>query len=149
VFKDLNDEQLTVIKGYCETEDFKRGEKIFTAGEDPLNLWVVLTGQVDLHWELPGRSVSAEKTFTTLEEGATFGWSSLVPPYKYRLSAYCSSRTCTLIKIARDKLAGLFEKDSPIGYKVMTGLLSIVGSRFLDLQDEVARRRGSDILNRW
>ena len=69
VFKDLNDEQLTVIKGYCETEDFKRGEKIFTAGEDPLNLWVVLTGQVDLHWELPGRSVSAEKTLPPWRKG--------------------------------------------------------------------------------
>ena len=149
VFKDLDDGQLSVIQEYCETAEFKRGERIFNAGDDPLYLWVVMAGQVDLHWEIPGRSVSAEKTISALTETATFGWSSLVPPYKYRLSAYCGSRTCTLIKIAKDKLINLFEKEAPIGYKVMIGLLSIVGSRFQNLQDEVARRRGSDILNQW
>jgi CRP-like cAMP-binding protein len=149
VFKDLDDGQLAVIQEYCEKIEFKRGEKIFSAGDDPLYLWVVMTGQVDLHWEIPGRSVSAEKTISALTETATFGWSSLVPPCKYMLSAYCGSRTCTLIKIAKDRLIDLFEKEAPIGYKVMTGLLSVVGSRFLNLQDEVARRRGSDILNSW
>ena len=53
------------------------------------------------------------------------------------------------IKIAKDNLINLFDKEVAIGYKVMTGLLSIVGSRFLTLQDEVARRRGSDIMNQW
>jgi len=149
VFKDLNDEQLTVIQELCRVVELKRGDRIFNAGDDPLHLWVVMAGQVDLHWELPGRSVAAEKTISTLAEAATFGWSSLVPPYKYRLSAYCASRTCKLIKIAKDALINLFEKDTAIGYKVMTGLLSVVGARFLNLQDEVARRRGSDILNRW
>jgi signal-transduction protein with cAMP-binding, CBS, and nucleotidyltransferase domain len=149
VFKDLNDEQLTIIQECCQTTEFKRGDKIFGAGDEPLHLWVVLAGEVDLHWEIPGRSVSAEKTISTLTEASTFGWSSLVPPYKYRLSAYCASRTCKLIKIAKDKLINLFEKEAAIGYKVMTGLLSVVGARFLHLQDEVARRRGSDIINQW
>jgi hypothetical protein len=31
----------------------------------------------------------------------------------------------------------------------MTNLLSVVGSRFLNLQDEVAKQRGSDIMNQW
>ena len=149
VFQDLDDDQLTVIQEYCQTTEFKRGDKIFSAGDEPLFLWVVLAGEVDLHWEMPGRSVSAEKTISTLAEASTFGWSSLVPPYKYRLSAYCASRTCKVIKIAKDNLINLFEKDVAIGYKVMTGLLSIVGARFLKLQDEVAKRRGSDILNQW
>jgi len=149
VFKDLNDEQLTVIQELCRVVEFKRGDRIFNTGDDPLYLWVVMAGQVDLHWELPGRSVAAEKTISTLAEAATFGWSSLVPPYKYRLSTYCASRTCKLIKIAKDALINLFEKDTAIGYEVMTGLLSVVGARFLKLQDEVARRRGSDIIDRW
>jgi signal-transduction protein with cAMP-binding, CBS, and nucleotidyltransferase domain len=149
VFKDLDDEQLTVIQEQCETSEYMREEQIFSAGDAPRYLWVVMTGQVDLHWEIPGRSVSAEKKISSLTETATFGWSSLVPPHKYRLSAVCSSRTCTLIKISKDRLVDLFEKEASIGYKVMTGLLSVVGSRFLNLQDEVARRRGSDILNRW
>ena len=79
----------------------------------------------------------------------TFGWSSLVPPHKYRLSAYCGTRTCKVIKVERDALINLFAQDAQIGYKVMINLLSVVGSRFLNLQDEVARQRGSDIMNQW
>ena len=149
VFKDLNDDQLTVIQSYCQEVEFKRNDKIFSAGDDPLYLWVVEQGQVDLHWELPARSVFAEKAITTLSETSTFGWSSLVPPYKYRLSAHCASRTCKLIKLSRDDLINLFEQDAAIGYRVMSKLLSVVGARFLNLQDEVARQRGSDIINRW
>jgi len=149
VFKHLNDDQLTIIQEYCQTAEFKKGDKIFGVGDDPLYLWVVLTGEVDLHWEIPGRSLSAEKRISTLAEASSFGWSSLVPPHKSRLSAYCTSDTCTLVKIAKEKLTALFDKEAAIGYKVMTGLLSIVGARFLNFQDEVARHRGSDIINQW
>jgi CRP-like cAMP-binding protein len=149
VFKDLNDDQLKIIQENCQTAEFKNGDKIFSAGDDPLYLWVVLTGEVDLHWEIPGRSLPAEKKISTLAEASTFGWSSLVPPHKYRLSAYCASDTCTLVKIAKEKLTALFDNEAAIGYKVMTGLLSIVGARFLNFQDEVARHRGSDIINQW
>jgi len=148
VFNDLNNDQLKIILENCQTAEFKKGDKIFGAGEDPLYLWVVLAGAVDLHWEIPGRSLS-EKTISTLAEASTFGWSSLVPPHKYRLSAYCASNTCEVAKISKEKLTALFDKEAAIGYKVMTGLLSVVGARFLDFQDEVARHRGSDIINQW
>ena len=149
VFKELNDDQLKIIQENCQTAEFKKGDKIFGAGDDPLYLWVVLTGEVDLHWEISDRSLSAEKTISTLAEASTFGWSSLVPPHKYRLSAYCASDTCKLVKIAKEKLTALFDNEAAIGYKVMTGLLSVIGARFLDFQDEVARHRGSDIINKW
>jgi CRP-like cAMP-binding protein len=149
VFKDLNDDQLAVIQSYCQEAEFQRNDKIFSAGDDPLYLWVVHQGQVDLRWELAGRAAHAQKAITTLAPSATFGWSSLVPPYKYRLSAYCASRTCRLIRFARNDLVGLFEQDPAIGYRVMTGVLAVVGARFLNLQDEIARQRGSDIINRW
>jgi len=149
VFNDLNDNQLKVIQENCQTDEFKKGDKIFGAGEDPLYLWVVLAGEVNLHWEIPGRSLSAEKTISTLSEASTFGWSSLVPPHQYRLSAYCASESCKVVRIAKEKLTALFDKEAAIGYRVMTGLLSVVGARFLDFQDEVARHRGSDIINKW
>ena len=149
VFKYLNDDQLKIIQEYCQTAEFKKGDKIFSAGDDPLYLWVVLAGEVDLHWEMPGRSLSAEKTISTLAQASTFGWSSLVPPHKYRLSAYCASSTCTVVTIAKEKLTALFDNEAAIGYKVMTGLLSVVGARFLNFQDEMARYRGSDIINQW
>ena len=131
------------------TTEFSRGYKIFGAGEKPQYLWVVMEVKVALQWERPGRSALPETTISRLSEMMTFGWSSLVPPYKYRLSAYCTTRTCKVMKVERDALIDLFEQDAEIGYKVMIKLLSVVGSRFLNLQNEVAKRRGSDIMNQW
>lgn len=149
VFKELNDDQLTLIQKHCHEAEFSRGDKIFAAGEKPRYLWVVMEGQVALQWATPGRSALPESTISRLSEFETFGWSSLVPPYTYRLSAYCATRTCKVMQVDRDALIELFENDAEIGYKVMLKLLSVVGSRFLNLQDEVARQRGSDIINQW
>jgi CRP-like cAMP-binding protein len=149
VFKDLDDRQLAEILSCCREVEFSREDKIFGVGEEPRFLWVVMEGQVALLWELPGRSALPETTISTLPETMTFGWSSLVPPYKYRLSAYCATRTCRAIKVEKDGLIKLFEQDPLIGYKVMLKLLAVVGSRFLNLQDEIAKRRGSDIINQW
>ena len=149
VFKELNDDQLAEVQKYCQEAEFSRGDKIFGAGEEPKYLWVVMEGQVALQWERPGRSALPETTISRLSETMTFGWSSLVPPYKYRLSAYCGTRSCKVMKVERDALTKLFEQDAEIGYNVMIKLLSVVGSRFLNLQDEVAKQRGSDIMNQW
>jgi signal-transduction protein with cAMP-binding, CBS, and nucleotidyltransferase domain len=149
VFHELNDDQLTEIQKCCQVEEFSRGDKIFGTGEEPQYLWVVMEGQVTLQWEVPGRSALPEPTISRLSETMTFGWSSLVPPYRYRLSAYCATRACKVIKIGRDALTDLFDQDAEIGYKVMNRLLAVVASRFLNLQDEVAKRRGSDIINQW
>ena len=149
VFEDLDDNQLSRIQKHCQEAEFSRGDKIFSAGEKPQYLWVVMEGQVALQWSTPGRSASPDSTISRLSESMTFGWSSLVPPHTYRLSAYCASRNCKVMQVDRDALVELFENDAELGYKVMLKLLSVVGSRFLNLQDEVAKQRGSDIINQW
>ena len=149
VFRELNDDQLTRIQQMCQEAKFSRGDKIFGTGEKPQYLWVVMEGQVALQWDTPGRSALPGSTITRLSELMTFGWSSLVPPYKYSLSAHCATRNCKVLQVDREGLINLFEQDAEIGYKVMLQLLSVLASRFLNLQDEVARQRGSDIINQW
>jgi CRP-like cAMP-binding protein len=149
LFKELDDNQLTRVQSCCQETEFERDDEIFSAGEHPGYLWVVMEGQVQLIWNRPGRPASPENTITTLSPGMSFGWSSLVPPQKYRLSAYCATRKCTVMKIKKDSLIKLFESDAAIGYQVMSKLLSVIGTRFHQLQDEVAKRRGHDIINRW
>ena len=144
-FSDLDDEQLTAIQDCCEIAEFKRGEEIFATGDTPEFFWVVLDGQVNLTWDMP----EGPDTITTLSEGMPFGWSSLVPPHKYHLSAQCVSRSCKTVRIPQSRLLELFENDAVLGYKVMSKVMIVAGKRFHQLQDEVARRRGHDIINRW
>jgi NADP-reducing hydrogenase subunit HndB len=65
----------------------------------------------------------------------SFGWSSLVAPHKYRLSAYCGSKTCQVIQIARQALVDYFSQDTKAGFVVMSNLVEVIGQRFRQLQD--------------
>ena len=64
----------------------------------------------------------------------------IVAPNKYRLSGYSTDGGCKLIKVERESLLKLFQKDPDIGYVVMSNLATLVGARFHNLQEEAARR---------
>jgi len=138
VFKELNDQHLAAVNVCCEIKEYKREDKIFSEGDDAAYLWIVAEGEVDIRFELPGRDSSFENNISTASAYAAFGWSGLVPPHKYRLSAYCATTNCKVIRAKRDSLLKLFEKDAAIGYRVMTNLTSVVGKRFNQLQENAS-----------
>ena len=154
VFKGLNDERLATIQKYVEEREYEKGDKLFSEGDDALHLWIVIEGDVDLRFELPGgrpttkrNTVGARKSKKTLSR--VLGWSCFVKPYKMRLSAYCASRRCTVIMIKREDMLSICEKDSRLGFLVMRLMVEVVGYRFQQFQDVVAKTMGEDILSGW
>ena len=135
VLKGLIDNKLAGIQDHCHEKDYRHDEKLFGDGEEATCLWVMKKGRVDLRFDLPDRPTSSKNTLETVSEFMTFGWSSLVPPHKYTLSAYCATDTCSVIQIDREKLLKVFTEDSKIGYVVMSNLVEIIGRRFQQLQD--------------
>ena len=127
----------------------QRAYKLFSAREEPMYLWAVIDGEVELRQEMPGDTRSLSDPISSLSRGMTFGWSSLVPPFEYRLSAYCASRRCKVLIVDREYLSRLLEKDSWLGYLVMSQIVSIVGERFHQLREEIIKGIGHDIINRW
>ena len=149
IFKGLDDRQLAEIEKCCEEEEFQRDAQLFEKGEDAAYLWIVREGRVDLCIDLSGPASSEKNMISSISEAEAFGWSSFAPPYKYRLSGYCTANNCKLIKVERESLRKLFESDPDIGYVVMSNIANVVGRRFHNLQEEVARRRGQDLLGGW
>ena len=47
-----------------------------------------------------------------------------------------------VVKIDTKDLTQLFSKDSGMGYSVMSRVVSVVGSRFFNLREEVIKNRG-------
>jgi CRP-like cAMP-binding protein/(2Fe-2S) ferredoxin len=139
VFKGLNDSQLAGFKDHCREMEFRQNEKLFSEGDDAVCLWIVTEGRVDLRFDLPDRSTSTKNTVSSIAEFKSFGWSSLVAPHKYRLSAYCATKFCKVIQIEREQLLALFKQDSKTGYLVMSNLVEIIGQRFRQLQDSAAK----------
>ncbi|MBF0469023.1 MAG: cyclic nucleotide-binding domain-containing protein [Desulfamplus sp.] len=149
IFKGLDSDQLEEIHKYCDIKEFRRGDVIFAEGDDTTHLCIVLEGQVDLRFDLPGHSTSDTNTISSIPEGKAFLWSSLVPPHKARLSSYCASRTCKIIRVDRSSLLTFFEKDNKAGYIMMSNLTGVIASRFYKLQDEIAKRQGYEAMFSW
>ena len=145
LFKGMEDDQMETIVPCCEEAEFKRGERIFRGGEDASFLYVVMEGKAELREE----NINEAPVVSTLSEGNAFGWSALVSPYQYHLSAYSASRTCKVLKIERARLTKLLEADTNIGYPVMTKILALIGRRFDELEEKVIQRLGQDMINEW
>jgi CRP-like cAMP-binding protein len=146
VFRGLDSVQLKFLKSCCQVKLFKQGEKIFSEDEDAYFLWAVVDGQVELRFDLPGRETAGEMTISKILPGKVFGWSSLVPPNIYRLSAYCTTPDVEALQVDRDCLMKLFSKDPRIGYQVMSNVAMVIGSRFQQLQDELSLKNGNSLL---
>lgn len=149
VFEGLDDTRLTAVQRCCQEAEYRRNEKIFDTKTEPLYLWAVMEGTVDLRQDLSGDASSPGDTISTLTKTMIFGWSSLVPPFQYRLSAYCTTRQCKVLKIDSKCLTRLFDEDAALGYTIMSKIASVVGKRFYQLREEIIKRKGHDIINRW
>ncbi len=147
IFEGLDQAQLNAVKDCCRIKKFNEGERICKEGEEATVLRAVIEGKMDVRFDLPGGKSSEEMTIATISDGKSIGWSSFVPPYKYRLSVYCSSKGCQAIEIDKAGLIKVFETNSLIGYRVMTNVAKIIGTRFHQLQDEVAWCEGELLIH--
>ena len=145
VFKGLIDRRLADIEKHCREMQFRQNEKLFSEGDDAACLWIVKDGRIDLRFDLPDHSTSTKNTISSVSESMTFGWSSLVAPHKYKLSAYCATKSCKVIQIERKELIKLFKQDSKTGYIVMSNLIEIIGQRFRQLQESASKHSYANI----
>ena len=54
-----------------------------------------------------------------------------------------------MIRLPRNELDRLFEDHPEIGFAVMQYTLSAVGTQFQELEDELAKKRGHEIMSNW
>lgn len=149
LFQGLSDDQREEIKGLVEDIEFYNRERVFKDGDKADYLWFVREGRVDLRFDLPSRDTSNECTVSTVIKDGALGWSSLVAPYEYKLSAYCEADYVCLARIEREPFLKLLSAHPEIGFKVMGNLAQVIATRFHDLQEEVATQMGHNIMNHW
>ena len=154
ILKDFDQDQLKKILELCSIEEFQQDQRLFLEGETAKDMWVVIDGSVELRFEMPDARTSTNESMISshrddIPESQVFGWSCFIPPYKMRLSAYCTSRRCQVIKINADKLNKLMVSDTDIGFKIMGYLVQVVGFRFKQMQEEVVKFIGINMMNSW
>ncbi len=156
-FQKLDDKQRAKLHIYCHELKYRMGDKLFSEKDPARHLWTVIEGKVDLRFEMPdNRQTNAAHTVTSVNQRQeedkttkTLGWSCFVPPYKMRLSAYCVTETCRIIRIEKNDLLQAFEEDPLTGYRFMTYMVTVVGYRFHQFQDQVAKTTGESLMSGW
>lgn len=155
-FNSLTDKQLELLHEDFELLEYEAGDKLFTEGDDAEHLWIIIKGQVDLRFEMPDkRPTSSDHTVSNIDvheqqpESKVLGWSCFVPPYKMRLSAYCVTPTCSVVRIGKEKLFEIFDEHPEVGYKILSYIITVVGFRFHQFQDHVAQHLGEDLMSGW
>jgi len=141
VFLGLDDSDLSKIAALpsCREEAYQPEEVIFRAGDEAKHLYVLIEGEVDLVMEVPSRSNQAATKVVVdrITTGGFFGWSALVRPHFYVMSAICKEPSQVVI-ISGVELIALFDKDHHIGYKVFQSLSCIIGTRLRDVEQVLA-----------
>jgi (2Fe-2S) ferredoxin/signal-transduction protein with cAMP-binding, CBS, and nucleotidyltransferase domain len=135
IFKGFNRDQLKAVKKGKQKKEYFYGERLFAEGEAADRIWLVMKGQVDLRFDLPGRQTSEENTVFSITASQTLGWSSFVPPFKYALSAYSATKKCKIIQISKDHLLQCFDKDPRMGLMFMTNVAAVASMHFDQLQE--------------
>ena len=133
LFEGLTSEQLRQLTNVGRRRTLRAGEYLFLLGEDAVDFSIVTRGNVDLCFPMPLGGEVKDISLESLGAGKAFGWSALVKPYRFTLSAR-ATEVSEVVSFARMALIDLFETDVGIGYAFFTKVSELVGIRLLTFQ---------------
>lgn len=109
------------------------GAPLFRMGDTAESLFLVVRGRIRL--TLPVQVQGKEQDILIEERlpGQTVGWSALVPPYRFTLSATAPLET-EVIALPREVLAAFCAASPEIGYKIAVNLAVVVANRLQMVQ---------------
>ena len=125
LFRGINRRIVDEIARVSVEEDYKEGDFIIREGQPAGNFLILEEGKVRL-------SVGTKSIINTMlsNPGEAFGWSSLVDRDTYTASAECLE-PCRIIKIEKEKLLEVLEKNPASGLLFFRRLSGIIGSRLV------------------
>jgi CRP-like cAMP-binding protein len=146
---DNSDLQKIVDRPSYQERTYDAEEVIFEAGDEARNLYVLDEGQVNLVIKVPTGSpeVIEQIVVRIITKGGVFGWSALVSPYIYTMSAL-SQASSRVVSINGNELHSLFESDTRLGYEVMSSLIRVIGARVRHIEQLLITGKRSALFDR-
>ena len=147
LFRDFAPDEAQAFLRQCTEVTYRDGTKLFLEQTDATRLYLILSGGIELCYEMPQRE-NADTIIASLKPGDAVGWSVIVPPYQYRLSGYCRRET-TLLEIDRGTIERLFETNYHLAYIFMRNIAMLTGERLNQIQDKLAKVLASEAATGW
>jgi CRP-like cAMP-binding protein len=104
------------------------GDILFRLGAEAANLYVIQSGLITLTMPM---QVAGREEDVRIEErlpGQTLGWSTLIPPHRFTLTAQAPV-VSELLAFPRSRLLHHFESRPAVGYVVSRNVAALVGQR--------------------
>ncbi len=138
IFETLEEAQTTRLLTVARQHRLERGECLFLLGDHADRLYVVLSGKMELSFPLMFGSAVREVAVESKTPVSVLGWSALVKPFRFTLSARAVEPT-ELAGFPRNELQAVFESEPRIGYAFTRHVSEVVGRRLLQVQALWAR----------
>jgi len=130
VFQLLSDDELEKVLSMAVDKEYEAGDVIFHQGSTADELFVIQEGKVALQMNLsvPLLQMSRSVTVDIQTSNDVLGWSAIVKPQIYTLTAVCLQRVKALA-IGGVRLRSLLQDNQHVGHEVLNGLIDVVASR--------------------
>jgi CRP-like cAMP-binding protein len=105
------------------------GSPLFQLGDAADRLFLIERGRIRL--TLPMRVQGREQDVFVEERapGQALGWSALIPPYRFTLTATASLHDAKVIALSREALFKYFAANPAAGYRIALNLAVVIGHR--------------------
>jgi len=138
IFAELQNAEAERLLAMAQPQRCQKDECLFLLGDHADRLYVVLHGSVELTFPLSFGGVVRDVPVEAKAPGSALGWSALVKPHRFTLSARAAEPS-ELAAFLRQDLFQVFEAEPRIGYVVMRHIAEVIGRRLLQMQALWAR----------
>jgi CRP-like cAMP-binding protein len=133
LFNGLSVSRIQRLAAIGRTLTLRTGEYLFLLGDGAQYVSVVTSGQVDLCCPISVGGVVKDITVESMGPGKTVGWSALVKPFRFTLSAR-AGQPSEVLAFARPELLQVFEADPEIERVVLGGISALMANRLTMFQ---------------
>jgi len=103
--------------------------KLFRLGDSADRLFLIERGRIRLTLPMQVRGREEDVFVEERSPGQAVGWSALIPPYRFTLTATASLLEAEVIALPREALGEYFADHPAVGYKIALNLAVVIGHR--------------------
>ncbi|MDX2258611.1 MAG: cyclic nucleotide-binding domain-containing protein [Hyphomicrobiaceae bacterium] len=129
LFAGCSPDALVAIAQIAVERDCKRGEVVYSAGSEAVDMFILVRGMVSFTTDTGVGTLNVE---TLMKRHMVFGWAALVPEHPRRLGSAKCLEDSKLLVINGDALLDVLAAHPQSGFVVMKRLCSMIASTFIE-----------------
>ncbi|OFW07931.1 MAG: hypothetical protein A3H96_24105 [Acidobacteria bacterium RIFCSPLOWO2_02_FULL_67_36] len=124
----LHPRDVAAVLSLGHTVALATGDKLFRLGDEADHLFSINRGRIALTMPMAVRDRDENILIEERAAGQTVGWSALIPPHRFSLTAAALVET-EVIALPRAALVEYFTGNPDVGYAVTRNIATVIGQR--------------------